>query len=88
MDAQKRAAEQEVVLKAINEEIGTFLYKIKLKAKDDNKKKTIQLSVEVGKVGVYDLKIENPRVENVNVHYSLSNNKYFVIEGPEMLYPG
>jgi hypothetical protein len=64
-----RVAEQEAILKAVNSEIGTFIYKIKLKTKDENKRKVIQMSVEVGKTGQYELRLENPRKDNVRVHY-------------------
>ena len=46
------------------------------------------MSVEVGKTGHHDIRLENPRNESIKVNYELTNNGSFFIEGSDMLQPG
>ena len=48
----------------------------------------IQLNVEVGKTGHYDLRVDNFKKDKVAISYELSNPKYFYIDDCKTLHPG
>lgn len=69
-----RAMNCEVSIKALNKEIGSFIYHAKLTAKEETKRKLYTLSVEVGKVGSIDLKLDNNSKNNAKVNCHISNH--------------
>ena len=75
----RRAASQDTILKATNREVGTFLYRVKLIASEEVKRRSLQVSAEVGKMGALEIRLENPRKEPLRVNYSLSNTACFTL---------
>ena len=77
-----RAMNCEVAIRAANKEIGSFVYHTKLTAREETRRRLYTLSVEVGKVGSLDLKLDNNSKNSAKVNCHLTNHACYEVDLP------